>query len=108
MGLAVPATGVIIGDIFGLLLSLPFSLFLVFWMSSVRKRGAVVAGAFIGAIIAFLVIFFWAGTITDNGGTIFFGSVLFCAIAGLVGGMLCDLIVARITMRDYRRGQVVH
>jgi hypothetical protein len=102
--------GVFIGAIFGLILSLPVSLFLSFWMSAVRNRAAVVFGSFLGGILAFLIILGWAGTLIydtplpgANGGSVFFGSVLFCAAIELAFGMGFDLLIARANRRDYRR-----
>jgi hypothetical protein len=95
---------IFIGDIFGFMLSLPLSLFLVFWLSAVKKRAAVVSGAFLAALIAFAVILVWANTLPNaNGAGTFFGSLFFCSAAALFGGIITDLLVARITSRDYRR-----
>jgi hypothetical protein len=47
---------ILIGDIFGFLLALPLSLFMAFWLSAVKKRAAVVFGALLGALIAFVGI----------------------------------------------------
>ncbi|GLV57497.1 hypothetical protein KDH_43330 [Dictyobacter sp. S3.2.2.5] len=105
---------VTIGAFFGLLLSLPIALFLVYWLSAVKNRTAVIMGGLAGAFIAFLVILGWAGTLFfsqpipgANGASAFFGGVLLCSAAGLVGGIVVDLIVARRNSRDYRR-QVSH
>lgn len=105
--------GVFWGALFGLILSLPVALFMAFWMSAVRNRVAVVVGAFIGGIIAFLVILGWAGTLvytTDlpgaGGGAAFFGGFLFCAAAELALGAGFDLLIARGNRRDYRRSAV--
>jgi hypothetical protein len=102
--------GVFWGALFGLILSLPVSLFLSFWMSAVRKRAAVVFGAFVGGILAFLIILAWAGTLVYDkalsgagGGSAFFGSVLFCAAVELVFGAGFDLLIARANRADYRR-----
>ncbi len=101
---------VFIGGIFGFLISLPIALFLAFWMSAVKNSTAVVIGAFIGALLGFLIIQAWAGTLIFNtsmagasGASIFFGSALFCSIMGLIGGIISDLFVARRSTRDYRR-----
>src|SRR5215472_7003345 len=98
------------GDIFGLILALPVGLFLAFWLSAVKKRGAVVFGAFIGALIPFVFILFWIGGLFvpqqlkgADGGSVFFGLLLICSIAALIGGMITDLLVARFNNRDYRR-----
>lgn len=96
--------GIFIGDIFGLLLAIPISLFLAYWLSSVKSKFAVVIGAFIGAMIGFLTILGWASTVPDvNPAAVFFGSVIFCATLGLVAAMLIDLLVARAHRHDYRR-----
>jgi len=97
---------IFIGDIFGFVLALPISLFMAFWLSAVKKRAAVVVGAFLGALIAFVSILVWADSLPSangNGGATFFGSLFFCSAAALVGGIITDLLVARITSRDYRR-----
>ena len=106
---------VTIGAFFGLLLSLPISLFLAFWLSAVKKRGAVITGAFIGAVLGFLIIDGWAGTLIfstkmtgANGGSAFFAGVLLCAALGLAGGILTDLLVAAKNNRDYRRTLAAH
>jgi hypothetical protein len=105
--------GIFIGDFWGFLLSIPVSLFLAFWLSSVKKRGAVVAGAFVGALLGFLIILAWALLIPlsttnqplpgANPGAVFFGSILFCSVLGLSGGILTDLLVAGKNRRDYLR-----
>jgi hypothetical protein len=95
---------IFIGDIFGFLLALPPSLFMVFWLSAVKKRAAVVFGALLGALTAFVGILLWANSLPGaNGGATFFGSLFFCSAAALVGGIITDLLVARITSRNYRR-----
>ncbi len=101
---------VFVGGLFGFLLSLPIALFLAFWLSNVKNRIAVIAGAFVGALLGFLIIQAWAGTLIfnsslagANGGSAFFGCALFCSAMGLVGGILSDLLVARRNTRDYRR-----
>lgn len=105
-----PGDGYFIADIFGFIIALPMALFLVFWMSSVKRRGVVVAGAFLGALLGFLIILGWVDTLifdtplpNASAPATFFGSVLICSVLGLAGGILADLIVARLTRRDYRR-----
>jgi hypothetical protein len=102
--------GVFWGALFGLILSLPISLFMAFWLSAVRNRAAVVFGALIGGLIAFLVILGWAGTLVyttvlpgASGGPAFFGGFLFCAAAELIFGIGFDLLIARANRADYRR-----
>ncbi|HLZ61214.1 MAG TPA: PTS sucrose transporter subunit IIBC [Ktedonosporobacter sp.] len=98
--------GILIGDIFGLILALPIALFLAYWLSSVKNHWAVVIGALVSAIIGFVVLYGWASSLTApgaNGAAVFFGSVMFCSIMGLIGGILSDLLLARINNRDYRR-----
>jgi len=102
--------GIFLGDLFGLILSLPIALFLAFWMSDVKNRVVVVIGAFLGAFLSFLIILGWAGTLIydtvlpgANPGSTFFGSLFLCSALGLAGGILTDVIVARMTRRDYRR-----
>ncbi|HTK07769.1 MAG TPA: PTS sucrose transporter subunit IIBC [Ktedonobacteraceae bacterium] len=108
------AAGILIGDIFGLVLALPVSLFLAFWMSAVKSKWAVILGALLGAIIGFLIILGWIGTLINDkpmsgasGAPVFFGSVLFCAAMGLIGGILMDLLVGATNKKDYGR-QVAH
>lgn len=102
--------GVFWGALFGLILSLLISPFMAFWMSAVRNRAAVVFGAIVGGVVAFLIILGWAGTLIydtplpgASGGSAFFGSVLFCAAMELVFGIGFDLLIARANRRDYRR-----
>jgi pilus assembly protein TadC len=100
----VSPSDIFIGDILGFVLALPLSLFMAFWLSAVKRRSAVVLGAFLGALIAFVAIFLWASQLPDaNGGATFFGSLFICLIAALVGGILTDLLIARIASHDYRR-----
>lgn len=102
--------GVFWADLFGLILALPIAMFLAFWMSAVRRRAVVVLGAFIGGFIGFLIILGWVGELIfdsvlpgANPGAAFFGALFANSILALVGGILADLIVARLTRRDYRR-----
>ena len=106
--------GVFLADLFGLILALPMAMFLAFWMSAVRRRAVVVLGAFIGSFLGFLIILGWVGELIfdsvlpgANPGAVFFGSLFVNSITGLVGGILFDLIVARLTRRDYRRPAAV-
>ena len=105
---------IFIGDFFGMILALPISLFLAFWISNVKNKAAVVGGAFAGVVLAFLIILCWVGTLIHptpfpgaNGASTFFGSVLFCSVLGLIAGIVTDLIVAARNSRDYRR-QIEH
>ncbi len=102
--------GIFLADLFGFIIALPMALFLAFWMSAVKRRAVVVFGAFVGSFLGFLVIWAWVGELIYNSvlpganpGAAFFGSLLVCSAAGLVFGMFADLIVARLTRRDYRR-----
>lgn len=111
----VDPNGIFVGALFGLIIALPVSLFLSFWVSAVKNKAVVVLGAFIGAILGFLVILGWAGTLIydtvlpgANGLNCFFGSLLFCSALALSFGMLSDLLVARMTKRDYQRASVMH
>ena len=106
--------GIFLADLFGLLLSLPTALFLAFWMSAVKRKAAVVIGAFVGAFLAFVVILGWVGELIYDtvlpgatSGSTFFGSVLICSASGLVFGILADLLVARLTRKDYRRPSAI-
>lgn len=104
--------GIFIADLFGFILALPISLFLVYWISAVAVKSprVVVLGAFLGALLGFLIILGWVGTLIydqplpgANGGAVFFGSVLFCSVMGLIGGMGFDLLIARTRRQDYSR-----
>jgi hypothetical protein len=99
-----------IGAFFGFLLALPIALFLVYWLSAVKNHRAVIVGGFIAALIAFIVVLGWAGTLFRsapltgvNGASTFFGGLLLCAAAGLIGGIVIDMIVANRNKSDYRR-----
>lgn len=107
--------GIFQADLFGFLLSLPVSLLLAYWMSAVKRPMVVVTGAFIGSFLGFLIILAWVGTLIFDTvlpgasvGSTFFGSLLFCSALGLSGAIIADLIVARLTAKDYRRQAVVH
>lgn len=107
---------IFIGDFFGLVLALPIALFLAYWLSAVKNHMAVVVGALIGVLIGFLTILAWVGTLifdtplpNVNGAVVFFSSVLFCSICGLVGAILTDLLIARQRKQDYsRQHQLAH
>jgi hypothetical protein len=106
--------GIFVADLFGLILALPVALFLAFWMSAVKRKAAVVTGAFIGAFIGFVAILAWVDELIydtvlpgANGASTFFGSLLICSVAGLAGGILTDLLVARVNRKDYRRPTAV-
>jgi hypothetical protein len=106
----IDSQGIFLGDLFGFILALPLALFLVYWMSAVKRHMAVVTGAFIGSFLGFLIILGWVGTLIYDtvlpnataGGT-FFGSLLFCSALGLSFGVISDLVIARLTASDYRR-----
>lgn len=106
--------GIFVADLCGLILSLPIALFLAFWMSAVKRKAVVVAGAFIGSFLAFVGILAWVGELIfdtvlpgASGGSAFFGSVMICSISGLAFAIISDLLVARMTRRDYRRPSAV-
>src|SRR5258708_11679729 len=103
-----PGSPIFIGDIFGFILALPISLFLAYWISNVKNNIAVVVGAFAGALIGFLVILCWVGTLIystplpgANGPATFFGSIFICSAAGLTLAIIVDLLVARANNKDY-------
>ncbi|MDQ2713559.1 MAG: PTS sucrose transporter subunit IIBC [Chloroflexota bacterium] len=107
--------GLFLASLFGFVIALPVALFLAFWMSAVRSRWIVVLGALLGALIGFIGVYGWVGTLIYNtilpGADVaptFFGSLLICSAAGLIGGILLDLIVGRMTSRSYRRREVAH
>jgi hypothetical protein len=102
--------GIFLADLFGFILALPVALFLVYWMSAVKRHIAVVTGAFIGSFLGFLIILGWVGTLifdtvlpNATPGATFFGSLLFCSALGLSFGVISDLVIARLTASDYRR-----
>ena len=108
--LQVPINDIFIGDLFGFILSLPIALFLAFWISAVRNKKVVVLGGLIGAVVGFIVILAWVGTLIydtplpgANGGSTFFGSVILCSALGLSFAIIFDLLVARANKSDYRR-----
>jgi len=101
---------IFIGSFWGFILALPISLFLAFWLSAVKNNVAVIFGAFVGTLLGFLILLSWAGTLIfatplkgANGGALFFGSVLFCSVLGLSGGILTDLLIAGKNRKDYLR-----
>jgi hypothetical protein len=105
-----PGDPIFIGAFWGLVLALPISLFLAYWISAVKNHLAVVFGALVGDIIAFLIMLSWLDTlifptppVSANGAATFFSSVLFCSTLGLVGGIVTDLLIARRTRRAYLR-----
>jgi biotin transporter BioY len=105
-----PFDGIFIGDFFGFLISLPIGLFLAFWFSAIKRRSMAVLGAFLGALIGFIVIYAWIGTLlfdppvlASNPGAAFFASALFCSILALAFAILIDVLVASKSTRDYRR-----
>jgi len=101
------SSGLFIADIFGLILALPISLFLAFWMSAVRSKAAVVFGALVGAIIGFFVIDGVATSLAVSnpalfsGAATFFGSLIFCTAMAIAGGMITDLLLGR-NPKQYR------
>jgi hypothetical protein len=107
--------GIFQADLLGFILSLPIVLFLAYWMSAVKRPMVVVTGAFIGSFLGFLIILAWVGTLIFDTvlpgasvGSTFFGSLLFCSALGLSVAVIADVIVARLTAKDYRRPAVVH
>jgi hypothetical protein len=107
--------GIFQAALLGFILSLPISLFLAYWMSAVKRPMVVVTGAFIGSFLGFVIILAWVGTLIfdtvlpgASAGSTFFGSLLFCSALGLSCAIIADLIVARLTAKDYRRQAVVH
>ena len=107
--------GIFQADLIGFILSLPIILLLAYWMSAVKRPVVVVTGAFIGSFLGFLIILAWVGTLIfdtvlpgASAGSTFFGSLLFCSALGLSVAIIADLIVARLTAKDYRRPAVVH
>lgn len=105
-----PGDSLFIASICGFILALPIALFLAFWLSSVKSRGTVVLGAFVGALLGLLIILGFADTLiystplpSANGVSVFFSALLFCAALGISGGILLDALIARRNVKDYRR-----
>lgn len=105
-----PGDPIFIGAVFGFLLSVPVALFLAYWISDVKKKIAVVSGAFVGSFVGLVAVLSWVDTLVfstplpkADGVSTFFSTILLCSVLGLVGGMLTDLVVARRMAHDYRR-----
>lgn len=108
--LSVPINDIFIGDFWGFIISLLIAPFIAFWISAVRNKMVVVLGALIGAVIGFIIILAWVGTLVyntvlpgANGGSTFFGSIFLCSVLGLSFAIILDLLVARANKSDYRR-----
>lgn len=108
--LQVPINDIFIGDFWGFILALLIAPFMAFWISAVRNKWIVVLGALIGAVLGFIIILAWVGTLVydtplpgANGGSTFFGSAILCSVLGISGGIIMDLLVARANRSDYRR-----
>jgi hypothetical protein len=102
--------GFFIADFWGALIALPLALGVTFWVSNVKSKGAVVGGAFLGIILGFVGILLWLGPVFHTNPlpntdpvAVFFGTLFFCAILGLIFGLATDLVIARRNERDYRR-----
>jgi hypothetical protein len=115
-GLLMPALIINLGDpifigaFWGFVLALPISLFLAYWISAVKNPSAVVVGALVGDLIAFLILLGWLDTLIfdtplpgANGASTFFSAIFFCSALGLTGGIVTDLLIARRTRRAYMR-----
>ena len=105
-----PGDPIFVGAIFGFLLSVPVALFLAYWISNVKKKTAVVLGAFVGSFFGLVVVLGWVDTLIfstplpkADGVSTFFSTILLCSVLGLVSAMLTDLFMARRTSYDYRR-----
>ena len=95
---------IFIGDFCGFVLALPTTLFLAFWISSDSIKHPVrgVSSACIGALLGFLVILGWVGTLFSakpmpgvNGAATFFGSFLLCSILGVMACIITDTDILR-------------
>jgi hypothetical protein len=100
---------IFIGDFWGFILALPTALLLSYWISSGSIKHPVrgVFSAFAGALLGFLVILGWVGTLIFStplpgatGATTFFGSLLLCSILGIVACIFTDSDILR---RSYTR-----
>ena len=106
--------GFFIADFWGALIALPLALGVIYWVSNVKNKGAVVGGAFLGILLGFIGILLWLGPVFHTNPlpntdpvAVFFGTLFFCAILGLIFGLVTDLLIARRNERDYRR-QLIH
>ena len=106
--------GFFIADFWGALIALPLALGVIYWVSNVRNKAAVVGGAFLGILVGFIGILLWLGPVfhvnplpNTDPVAVFFGTVFLCAILGLIFGLVMDLVIARRNERDYRR-QLMH
>jgi hypothetical protein len=102
---------IFIGDFWGFVLASPTALLLSCWISSVSiKHSATgVLAAFAGALLGFLLILGWVGTLIystllpDASGTAtFFGSLLTCTALGVIACIMTDRYIQRRNTRDYR------
>jgi len=101
---------IFIGAFWGMVLALPIAPFLAFWISNVKNKIAVIAGAFGGVVLGFLIMLCFVGTLIRpdplphvDGVATFFSSVLLDAALGLATGIVTDLLIARRSDKDYRR-----
>src|SRR5712691_8517075 len=85
---------IFIGDLWEFILALPISLLLSLWIGSgsIRHPAMGALGAFVGALLGFLITLGWVGTLIfstplpgANGVTTFFGSLLLCSALGVMG-----------------------
>jgi hypothetical protein len=99
---------IVIGDLWGFILSLPTALLISLWIGSGSIKHPVLGalGALLGAFLGFLIILGWVGTLIfstplpgANGVTTFFGSLLLCSALGVMGCIFTD----RATMRRNAR-----
>jgi Kef-type K+ transport system membrane component KefB len=102
---------IVVADFFGFVLAVPVSLFLAFWMSSVKNKAVVIGGGLVGAFLSFVGVFVWLAAFPlpgANGASVFFGSLLLSSVTGLTLAVLTDVLVARRSSRNYLRQQVEH
>ena len=106
--------GFFIADFWGALIALPLALGVTFWVSNVKNKGAVVGGGLLGILVGFVGILLWLGPVFHTNPlpntdpvAVFFGTLFFCAILGLIFGLVTDLLIAKRNERDYRR-QLMH
>jgi hypothetical protein len=100
---------IFIGDFWGFILSLPISLLVSYWISAVSIKHSVrgLVGAFAGALLGFLIILGWVGTLIYStplpgatGAATFFGSLLLCSAQGVMGCIFTDRVIMRRQYRD--------
>jgi hypothetical protein len=109
------ADPIFIGDFCGFVLALPTALFLSYWISSasIKHSATGVLAAFAGALLGFLIILGWVGTLIYStplpgatGASTFFGSLLTCTALGVIACIMTDRFIQRRNTGAYRSVRV--